>query len=127
MTIGISPAPMTERDLRRIGSGPRLSRAVVHGTTVYLSGQVPDRALEGIEAQTRDALATIDQLLAQAGTERARLIYVQIWLADIRDFATMNAIWEQWLEGAPPPARACTQAPLADHAYRVEIQAIAAL
>lgn len=127
MTDNIAGARAMDQDLGRIGVGARLSRAVIFGGSVHLSGQVPDRALVGIEAQARDVLAAIDRLLAEAGTGRARLVYTQIWLADMRDFARMNAVWEEWLDGLPPPARACTQAPLADPAYRIEIQAVAAL
>lgn len=118
---------MGGEDVRRIGVGPRLSRAVIFGGSVHLSGQVPDRALTGIEAQTQDVLAAIDRLLDTAGTDKGRLVFVQIWLADMGDFAAMNAVWETWLRGVAPPARACTGARLADPAYRIEIQALAAL
>lgn len=122
-----TPASPLNGEILRIGSGARLSRAVIFMGSVHLSGQVPDRALAGVTQQTADVLASIDRLLVEAGTNRTRLVSAQIWLADIRDFSAMNAVWESWLAGAPPPARVCTQAVLADPAYRVEIQVIAAL
>ncbi|MDR3538159.1 MAG: RidA family protein [Acetobacteraceae bacterium] len=113
--------------LRRLQPEGRLSGAVVHGTTVYLAGQVPDDPTQDAEGQTADVLRQIDALLAEAGTDKSRLISAQVFLADIRDAPAMNRAWDAWLDAANPPARATIEARLVDPRWRVEITAIAAL
>lgn len=114
-------------DIVRMDSNARLSRIVVHGDTVYVAG-VTSSAQGGIEAQTRDVLARIDGYLAQAGTDKRRLLSVQIWLQDIdRDFAGMNAVWGEWAPADAMPTRATCQAKLAAPELLVEIIVTAAL
>lgn len=112
----------------RIASNPRLSGAVVHGGLVYLSGQVPaDRSLD-CAGQTADVLSKIDELLAEAGTDKSRILSAQIWLKDIaKDFAAMNEVWADWLPDGCAPARATIQAPLASPEVLVEIMLTAAI
>ena len=111
--------------IRRIEPGPRMSQAVVHGDTVYLAGQVGAPG-ESVAAQTRAVLAQIDRLLAEAGTDKSRILSATIWLADIADFAEMNSVWDDWVDPANPPARATGESRLAAPEYRVEIIVIAA-
>lgn len=113
--------------IERIGVGPRMSKAVVHGSTVYLAGQVADKAAGGSVAdQTRDILAIIDGLLAQAGTDKTKILSANIWLADISTFAEMNGVWDSWVSTGNTPARATVEAKLAAPQYTVEIAVIAA-
>uniref|UniRef100_UPI00333EF657 RidA family protein n=1 Tax=Castellaniella defragrans TaxID=75697 RepID=UPI00333EF657 len=112
-------------NIQRIESGSRMSQAVIHGDTVYLSGQVGTLG-ESIGVQVRSALAEVDRLLAQAGTNKSRILAATIWLADMGDFAAMNAEWEAWVDPANPPARATGQASLADPGYRFEVIVTAA-
>lgn len=111
--------------IRRIGAGPRMSQAVVHGDTVYLAGQVGSPG-ESVTRQTQTILTQIEALLAQAGSEKSKLLSATIWLADMADFAEMNAVWDEWIDGRDAPARATGEAKLATPAYKVEIIAIAA-
>ncbi len=111
--------------IRRIEVGPRMSQAVIHGNTVYLAGQVGDR--ERVEAQTKDILASIDKLLAEAGTDKTKIVQTIIWLADMNDFAAMNKAWDAWVPQGHTPARATGEAKLAAPKYKVEIKIIAAL
>lgn len=113
--------------IRRLAEEGRLSGAVVHGGLVWLAGQVADDAAAGAEAQTADILRQIDALLAEAGTDRSRLLSVTVVLADIRDAAAMNRAWDAWLDPAAKPARMTIQAPLVDPAWKVEITGVAAL
>ena len=106
--------------IRRIEPGTRMSQAVVHGNTVYLAGQVGAPG-ESVAAQTRAVLAQIDRLLAEAGTDKSRILSATIWLADIADFAEMNSVWDDWVDPANPPARATGESRLAAPEYRVEI------
>lgn len=111
----------------RLGEEGRLSGAVIHAGTIYLAGQVADDPSLDAEAQTADILRQIDALLAEAGSDKRHLLTVQIFLADLADFAAMNRAWDAWLDPRHKPARATVQAWLADPAWRVEITGIAAL
>ena len=112
--------------IRRIEVGPRMSQAVVHGNTVYLAGQV-GTAGQSVTEQTKEVLAKIDALLAEAGSSKSKLLQAVIWLADMRDFADMNAVWDKWVEPGNTPARATGEAKLAGPGYLVEITVIAAV
>jgi enamine deaminase RidA (YjgF/YER057c/UK114 family) len=113
--------------IERMQKGERMSQIVVHGDVVYLAGQValeaPDRS---VTAQTQDILARIDTLLAEAGTDKSRLLSATIWLTDIRYYDEMNAVWDAWIDPANPPARACVESKLATPKYDVEIMVTAA-
>jgi enamine deaminase RidA (YjgF/YER057c/UK114 family) len=111
--------------IRRIDVGPRMSQAVVHGNTVYLAGQVGEG--EGVEAQTKDILASIDKLLAQVGSDKTKILQAIIWLADMSDFGAMNKAWEAWVPQGHTPARATGEAKLAAPQYKVEIIVTAAV
>ena len=113
--------------IKRIGIGPRMSKAVVHGHTVYLAGQVADKAAgKSVGEQTREILAIIDGLLAEAGTDKTKILSANIWLVDIGGFAEMNAEWDKWVPAGHTPARATVEARLAAAQYKVEIAVIAA-
>ncbi len=112
--------------IHRFHVGKRLSDMVVHNATVYLAGQVADDTSKDITGQTQEVLAAIDRLLREAGSERSRIISAQIFLPDMKDFAAMNAVWEQWVPQGQAPARATIEAKLANPAYKVEIMVIAA-
>jgi enamine deaminase RidA (YjgF/YER057c/UK114 family) len=113
--------------IKRLQPEGRLAGAVVHGNTVYLAGQVADDPSLDAEGQTADILRQIDALLAEAGTDKSRLLSCQIFLKDIRDVDGMNRAWDAWLDRANPPARATVEAKLVDPRWAVEITGIAAL
>jgi enamine deaminase RidA (YjgF/YER057c/UK114 family) len=111
--------------ITRIAPGPRMSRAVVHGDTIYLAGHVSaDRAL-GVGGQTRAILERIDLLLSEAGSDKSKLLSVQVWLADIATFEEMNEVYDAWVDTAHPPTRATVEAKLASPDYLVEIAGVA--
>jgi enamine deaminase RidA (YjgF/YER057c/UK114 family) len=112
--------------IERLHSGPRMSQAVVHNDTVYLAGQVAMDPSADVVGQTRQVLAAIDALLAEAGTDKTRLLSANIYLADIGTFAQMNSVWDAWVPPGNTPARATVEARLAAPAYKVEIQVVAA-
>lgn len=111
--------------IRRHGVGPRMSQAVVHDGTVYLAGQVAEGPT--VKAQTEAILKKIDELLAAAGTGKAKLLSATIYLADIRGYDEMNAVWDAWVERGHAPARATVEARLAAPKYLVEIAVVAAV
>jgi enamine deaminase RidA (YjgF/YER057c/UK114 family) len=113
--------------IARLRPGARMSQAVVHGATVYLAGQVADQAkVKSVSEQTREILAKIDGLLAEAGSDKASVLSATVYLADIATFAEMNAVWDGWVAPGHAPARATVEAKLAAPEYTVEIACIAA-
>jgi len=107
--------------IKRLHSGPRMSQAVVCNGMVFLAGQVADDTQQDVAGQTRQVLAAIDRLLAEAGSDKSRLLSAQIFLADMADFAAMNKVWEAWVVPGQTPARATVQAAMASPEYRVEV------
>lgn len=112
--------------IRRLHSGPRMSQAVVRNGMVFLAGQVAADTAQDVGGQTRQVLAAIDALLAEAGSDKSRLLSAQVFLTDMADFAAMNKIWEAWVTPGQTPARATVQAALARPEYKVEIVVTAA-
>ncbi len=113
--------------LKRIDVGPRMSQAVLHGDTVYTAGQVAQNAAGGSVAdQTTDILASIDRLLAEAGSDKSKLLTATIWLSDMGTFDEMNAVWDAWVAPGDTPCRACVESKLASPKFTVEIMVTAA-
>ena len=111
----------------RFENGPRMSRVVVHGDTVYLAGLTADKtAGQSVAAQTQEILTAIDGLLAKAGTDKSKLVQATIWLQDIRTVDEMNKVWDTWMPQGCAPARACIEARLQSPAKMVEIRVTAA-
>ena len=113
--------------IKRIGAGPRMSQAVVHGDTVYLAGQVASNPVPSVAKQTRQILAQIDKLLKEAGSHKSKLLKANIWLSDIRTFDEMNSVWDKWVVPGHTPARATVQSAIAVPGFLVEIMVTAAL
>ena len=113
--------------IERHDAGPRMSKAVVHGDTVYLAGLTADKqAGKSVTEQTKEILALIDGYLAKCGTDKSKLLRANIWLTDIKTFSEMNAVWDAWVSPGNAPARATVEAKLADPSLRVEIMVEAA-
>lgn len=111
--------------IQRLHSNPRLSGAVTFGDLVFLSGQVPGEATE-VGGQTREVLAKIDALLAEAGSDKDHLLSATIYLKNIGEgFAAMNEVWSAWLSPGQAPSRTTVQAELARPQVLVEITVIA--
>jgi enamine deaminase RidA (YjgF/YER057c/UK114 family) len=112
--------------IKRIGVGPRMSKAVVANGMVFLAGQVADKtAGKSVGEQTKEILAIIDDLLKQAGTDKSKLVTANIWLSDISTFAQMNAEWDAWVSAGNTPARATVESKLARPELTVEIMVTA--
>ncbi|WP_292038863.1 MULTISPECIES: RidA family protein [unclassified Brevundimonas] len=112
--------------IQRFQKDHRMSQAVVHNGVVYLAGQVGEPH-EDVAAQTRTALAEVEALLAEVGSDKSKILMATIWLADMADFETMNSVWDAWVDPENPPARATGEAKLAAPEYRVEIIVTAAV
>lgn len=112
--------------IQRHDVGPRMSKAVAHGDTVYLAGIVAEEPKgKSTAEQTRSILAQIDGFLAKAGTDKSKLLSANIWIADMANFADMNAVWDAWVSPGNAPARATVEARLASPDYKVEIMVVA--
>jgi enamine deaminase RidA (YjgF/YER057c/UK114 family) len=112
--------------IKRLQVGARMSQAVIHNGTIYLAGVVADDTSADVGGQTRQVLATIDGLLAEAGSDKSRILSAQIFVASMADFSAMNAVWDAWVPAGNTPARATVEAKLATPKYLVEIKVIAA-
>lgn len=112
--------------LSRHHVGSRLSEIAVYNGTIYLAGQVPEDLTQGIEQQTRDVLASIDRLLAEAGSDKTRILMAQIYLRDMNDFALMNQVWDAWVAAGHAPPRATVEAKMFNANCRIEIVVTAA-
>lgn len=110
--------------IERIDTGTRMSKIVKHNGVAYLCGQVGEG--ETVAEQTRDCLSRVDALLDRAGSSRGQILQAIIWLADMKDFAEMNAVWDVWVPEGEAPARACGEAKLARDVLKVEIIVTAA-
>ena len=114
-------------EIVRIVTNPRRGRAVVHNQTVFIGGQVANDRGQDIRGQTRQVLGRIDQILAEAGSDRTRLLAAQVWLSDLaRDFAGMNEVWDDWIEPANAPARVTVGAKLGAPGGLIEVVVTAA-
>ena len=111
----------------RMHVGPRMSQAVVYNGVVYLAGQVADDAKAGVKEQTEQVLAKIDRLLAEAGSDKSKLLSANIWLSDIASFNEMNGVWDAWVASGNTPARATVEAKLASPNLKVEVMVTAAV
>lgn len=105
----------------------RMSKITIHNGTVYLCGQVAKDADAGIKEQTRTMLEKVDDLLQQAGSDRKHILSATLYIKDMKYFAEMNEVWDEWVIEGYSPARACVQAHLARAELLVEISVIAAL
>ncbi len=103
-----------------------MSQAVVHGGLVWLAGQVGTAGAD-VATQTRETLASVERLLAEAGSDKSKILQTTIWLASMSDFAEMNAVWDAWVDPANPPTRATGEAKLATPDYKVEVIVVAAV
>lgn len=106
--------------IERHHSNHRMSQIVTHGDMIYLAGQVAAPGASVTE-QTKGILEQIDTLLAEVGSDKEQILQAIIWLADMSDFAEMNAVWDAWVPQGHTPARACGGAPLATPEYKVEM------
>jgi enamine deaminase RidA (YjgF/YER057c/UK114 family) len=115
------------QDLQRLHVAARYSEAAVFHGVVYLAGMVPECDASDIRSQTADVLRQIDLRLAEAGSDKTRILRVQIYLKDITDIIAMNEVWDAWVVAGSAPPRATVQAALADPVYLIEVVVTAAV
>lgn len=114
--------------IQRFNVENRYSDMAIFNGVVYLAGQVANDLSQNIQGQMQEVLVIIDHLLAQANSDKSRILMVHIYLADMSDYAVMNEVWDAWMseiKGHAPP-RATVQALLANPKYKVEVVVSAA-
>ena len=115
------------RPITRQGGNTINARVVMHGGIAYLSGLVADDKSAGIQDQTRQILEKIDKHLADAGTNKSRLLSALVWLNDMTNKNAMNEVWSAWIDLDNPPVRACVGADLSSADTLIEIMVTAAV
>lgn len=105
--------------IERLHTATKMSKIVKHNGVAYLCGQVGEGAT--VTDQTIETLSRVDALLAEAGSSRKHILQAIIWLADMKDVAEMNAVWNEWMPEGFAPARACGEAKLGRPELRVEV------
>lgn len=123
--VGAAKSVPENSDIVRGQPGFRFSQFVVHGGICTTSGQVSRGG--SVTQQTRVILDKIDSLLAEAGTNKSRVLSATVWLADISTIDEMNTVWDQWVDHDNLPVRACVESILVSDDFAVEIQVTAAM
>ncbi len=111
----------------RIGVTQRWCDAAIFNGIVFLAGHIAEKT-EGrpLGEQTTEVLALLEETLEAAGSDKSRILSVQIFLTDISKIAEMNAVWDAWVPKGTAPARATVEAKLASPGHDIEITAVAA-
>ena len=91
---------------RLAGSNPTRSRAAIYENLVFTVAVAPDKA-DSYYEQTKQALASIDKNLAEAGTDKSRILTTFVYIADMAQKAEMDRAWGEWVDRKNPPMRAC--------------------
>jgi enamine deaminase RidA (YjgF/YER057c/UK114 family) len=107
------------------GSAAGRCRAVVHDGRVFTVATARTKS-PSLAAQTRDALAVLDRNLADAGTDKSKLLSATVYITDMSRKAEMNDVWLEWVDRANAPQRACIGVTL-DGQDLIEIVVVAAL
>jgi enamine deaminase RidA (YjgF/YER057c/UK114 family) len=113
-------------EIKRLHVGKTLSEVAIHNGTVYLAGQIAEDLTQDIAGQTREVLGHIDRLLAEAGSDKSRILMCQIFISDLKNFVAMNEVWNEWVAEGNSPPRATVEAKLAKPEWLVEMVVTAA-
>ena len=107
------------------------SQGLKVGNFVFVSGQIPVNPetgvmAEGIEAQAKQSLTNLQNILKEAGLSLNNVVKTTVFLSDLNDFATVNAVYETFF-AAPYPARSCVQVAGIPKGAKVEMECIAVI
>jgi len=107
------------------------SQAIRAGGMIFLAGQIPIDPASGalvdggVEAQTERVMMNLSAILQAAGASLADVVKTTVYLADMKDFESMNRVYGRFFESEDPPARATLQVSRLPRGASVEIDAIA--
>ena len=108
------------------------SQAMVHGDTIYISGQLPidpqtgEKRLGSIEEQTEQVLKNLTGILTAANSELNRVVKTTVYISDIRLWDRVNAVYSEFF-GEHRPARAVVPTKELHFGFQIELEAIAVL
>ena len=132
----MSPVPNLEAVVTAAAPAPvgPYNQAVKAGGLLFCSGQIALDPATGemvgsgdVEAETRQVLANLQAVLAAAGCSPQQVVRTTVFLADLADFAKVNALYAEVFGAGVSPARACVQVAALPKGGRVEIDCIAVL
>ena len=109
--------------MQHVGVGARSSEAVIHNGIAFFA-MTPERPYDAklsAGEQAKQALARLDARLEKLGSSKSNVMFVTIVLADMASYDEINAVWDNWIDKAAPPARACISAKLANPAMKIEL------
>jgi enamine deaminase RidA (YjgF/YER057c/UK114 family) len=115
----------TPLKIDRFHVSQRFCEAACHGPMVHLAGQLADDLSLDIIGQTKQTLENIDKFLSSAGTNKANILSVTIYLKDMKDYNALNQVWDEWVVPGQPPARTCVQAAMYTPECLVEMSVVA--
>ncbi|KAE9540264.1 RidA family protein [Ursidibacter maritimus] len=113
--------------IKRFQVGKRLSEMAIYNGVAYLAGQIPEDDTQDMYGQTKQVLAEIDKWLAQAGSDKSKILMAQVFVANMLEFDEMNRAWDEWVAEGDAPPRAAVEAKLANPNWKVEIVVTAAI
>lgn len=96
------------------------------GNIVYIAGMTAYDRAGSLQAQARETMEKIDVALDAAGTDKSKLVWANVWLAETADYDAFNEVWNAWIVPGKGPARACVGADLMLPGLKVEIAVVAA-
>ena len=108
------------------------SAGIRFGSFVYTAGQLGidpstgDLVAGGVEAETRQALTNLKNILEAGGSSLSQVVKTTVFLRDIQDFSRMNGVYAEFF-GENPPARSAVQVAALPKGGAVEIEAVAAI
>lgn len=112
--------------------GPYNQAIMAKGQMLFIAGQIPldpqtNQVVGGedVQAQTEQVMANIEAILKAAGANWQNIVKTTVFLADMDDFAAMNAVYARYFDAATAPARAAVQVARLPKDVRVEIECIA--
>jgi len=117
---------MNSMEIKRLHVGKTLSEVAIYNGTIYLAGQIAEDLTQDIEGQTREVLGHVDRLLAEAGSDKTRILMCQIFLTDLQNFTAMNTVWNEWVPQGHTPPRATVHANLVRPGLLIEVVVTAA-
>lgn len=100
---------------------PTMNLGIAYGDWISICTTAKNRPADAGD-QTRQIFAAFDGYLAEAGSDKSKLLTAQVWLRDMADYDAMNAAWNDWIDPANPPTRSCMRADMGRPDSLVEIR-----
>lgn len=113
--------------IERYKTSHRWSVATVHNGVAYITGQTAKDPNADLKEQTKTTLEKIDEILADLGSDKSKILMATIYMQDVTKFQEVNEVWDAWVAEGKAPARACLQAAANNPLELIEIVVTAAV